>query len=395
MLKTVSLYHLFLNLCSRLYFRRITISGGEHIPATGGLLILGLHRNGAVDGFLYQSAVPRAVFLISTQLRKNWFGRLFFRGIALTRAKDADSPYDNSAALDACRHHLDSGGMLFIFPEGTSSLGPRHLPFKIGAAQIFLSAKSSPTVLPATIVYDCPWGFRSGVEIVIGEPFSVLVERGESQRRQLRTAKRTMDGMLERIGINVESDDYQLLIASLASIAAWGSDRSRYSVLKRFEREVPQPLADGWRRIDGVASEKGLARYHGMPLYPLRGLLPELAVWLVSTPFAAVAVALNCVPFFAAFFAASRLADDRNVITLWRILVGIPSLFLWVGLFGVIASVSGAWLEFLLYIFLSVPGLFAYDAAKRSSVALYNRLRFPAFAEEVLAFRIRLLEVLP
>src|ERR1041385_6496227 len=36
------------------------------------------------------------------------------------------------------RRSARSGGELFVFPEGTSSLGPRHLPFKAGGAQLAL-----------------------------------------------------------------------------------------------------------------------------------------------------------------------------------------------------------------------------------------------------------------
>ena len=54
-------------LCARLYFERITVRYPERLPATGPILYAGLHRNGAVDGFVYRQVVPRGVFLISTQ----------------------------------------------------------------------------------------------------------------------------------------------------------------------------------------------------------------------------------------------------------------------------------------------------------------------------------------
>ena len=57
--------------CTWVYFARVTVIYPERLPAAGPVLYLGLHRNGAMDGFVYHSLLPRARFLISTQLRRN------------------------------------------------------------------------------------------------------------------------------------------------------------------------------------------------------------------------------------------------------------------------------------------------------------------------------------
>jgi 1-acyl-sn-glycerol-3-phosphate acyltransferase len=118
------------SIVSLVYFERLTLIHPERLPRTGPVLYLGLHRNGAVDGFVSDQALHHPVFMISTQLRKNWFTRLFFEGIAVTRTKDEGDRTLNDAALHQCLGHLRAAGELFVFPEGTSSLGPRHLPFK-------------------------------------------------------------------------------------------------------------------------------------------------------------------------------------------------------------------------------------------------------------------------
>src|SRR5574341_1221764 len=52
--------------------------------------------------------------------------------------------------------------------------GPRHLPFKSGAAQLLLEYLDAPapplSVVPVGIHYEWPWAFRSRVEVVVGEP---------------------------------------------------------------------------------------------------------------------------------------------------------------------------------------------------------------------------------
>ncbi|MCX6929023.1 MAG: 1-acyl-sn-glycerol-3-phosphate acyltransferase, partial [Verrucomicrobia bacterium] len=132
-------YRFFLRLMTRVYFARLTLLHPERWPQKGQpVLYLGLHRNGAVDGFVYYRLLDEPVFLISTQLTRGWFARLFFHGIALARKKDEGDRQENEAAMGRCVEHLQTGGALFVFPEGTSSLGPRHLPFKSGAAWLIL-----------------------------------------------------------------------------------------------------------------------------------------------------------------------------------------------------------------------------------------------------------------
>jgi len=49
-------------LCARLYFERITVLHPERLPENGPVLYVGLHRNGAVDGFIYRQVLPRGFF---------------------------------------------------------------------------------------------------------------------------------------------------------------------------------------------------------------------------------------------------------------------------------------------------------------------------------------------
>jgi 1-acyl-sn-glycerol-3-phosphate acyltransferase len=169
-------YRFLSQLCVRVYFSRIDV-----LPArpslSGPTLIVALHRNGALDGWVYKSIFPFATFMISAQLQKNLLARLFFTGIAVVRDKDqAEGGHSsNTDAMNRCYDLLGSGGTLAIFPEGTSSLGPRHLPLKSGAARIALEAAQRQvpvTILPLGITYDAPSTFRSNVQVIAGPLFS-------------------------------------------------------------------------------------------------------------------------------------------------------------------------------------------------------------------------------
>ena len=103
-------------------------------------------RHVALRRLPHRQVLHQPVFMISTQLRKNLFARMFFHGIAVTRTKDEGDRNLNEAALHECLEHLRAGGELVVFPEGTSSLGPRHLPFKSGAIWLLLDYLKSTKV---------------------------------------------------------------------------------------------------------------------------------------------------------------------------------------------------------------------------------------------------------
>src|ERR1035438_6077934 len=122
-------YRYFFRLITGVYFARLTLLYPERRPQKGQpILYLGLHRNGAVDGFVYHRLLNAPTFLISTQLTRSWFARLFFHGIAVARRKDEGDRQENEAALGHCVEHLRTGGALFVFPDRKSTrLNSSHL----------------------------------------------------------------------------------------------------------------------------------------------------------------------------------------------------------------------------------------------------------------------------
>ena len=172
----------FYGFIRRLYYSRITLTGKDHVPNKGPRLVLCLHRNGAVDGFIYRGAVPRLKYLVRAKLSQGIIGKVFFSGVEVNRRSDGGNRKDHEEMVETCVQHLQAGGPLAIFPEGTSKLGPSHLPFQSGAAHIalnFLETGDPLTVLPLGIHYESPYAFRSRVEVVIGEAIRLGPPRQE------------------------------------------------------------------------------------------------------------------------------------------------------------------------------------------------------------------------
>lgn len=377
-------------LCSRIYFDRIRVVWPERLPTNGPVLYIGLHRNGAGDGFVYHQLIPRGVFMVSSQLRRNWFGRIFFGGIEVARKKDEESGAGrNEAALRECVDWLAGGGELVIFPEGTSSLGPRHLPFKSGAASIAADALAAGVplkIVPLGIHYECAWAFRSRVEVVVGEAISTELAGGLSGLGRLKELKRRMDRGLEKVGVNFASGADQEIGERLAYASTLGTGRSYFRSLKALEPLVPVSLIDRWNDF----SKRGLMRHQGVPLFPGSPWIFYLLLLLVLGPLVLAGGLLNLPPILLGWLAARRFADERNVIALWRILVGVPAGVLWAVWIG--CSVGAGWA--IGYAVVTVVSLRVHRRVKKLVVAVWNGLMHRSIASDAWKFHEELLREL-
>lgn len=381
-------YRALSQLCARGYFSRVDV-----LPArptlSGPTLIVALHRNGAVDGWVYKSIFPSATFMIAAQLQKNLLARLFFTGISVVRDKDQpeDDRSSNAEAMNRCLELLASGGTLAIFPEGTSSLGPRHLPFKSGAARIAHEAaqrKIPLAILPLGVTYDAPFTFRSNVQVIVGAPFSPA-------SLNLPELKHEIASRLEALGINVDSDDHYRDIRALASFVS--PEIPYHLALKILEPAIPAQLLQPWLTLRDALDSRGLLNPEKSPFSPQSPILTALSALLLS-PLILAAALLNAPPLLAAYLAKRKLPDGPNVITLWRILIGAPVLFSWIVFLSALSLFLKSPLIFLAYIALSLIGLFAYAPWTGHLRYSFNALRAPSLRRDYLAFRSTLLQEL-
>jgi 1-acyl-sn-glycerol-3-phosphate acyltransferase len=387
-------YQLLSYLCAHMYFSRIEVlPSRQHHRLPGPALLVALHRNGAVDGWVYKSIFRSATFLIAAQLRKNLLARLFFTGITVVRDKDRPSDdkdadhFANTESLNRCYDLLASGGVLAIFPEGTSSLGPRHLPFKSGAARIACEAaqRNLPlTILPLGITYGAPSTFRSGVQVILGQPFSPT-------SLSVPQLKHEISSRLQSVGINVASDDYHRDMRALATFAA--PEIPYHLALKALEPGLPASLLPSWPTLRAALASHALLHPEKSPFSPRSPWL-ALLVTLLLSPFVLAAALLNALPILAAYSAGRKFPDGPNVITLWRILVGGPLLFIWFAAILIISIVRKSPHLFAAYLAISLAGLFAYAPWKRNLRHSLNAFRSPALRSTYLTFRSTLLQEL-
>lgn len=384
-------------LCARTYYERIAVVHLERLPTAGPTLYVGLHRNGAVDGFIYHQVLPRGVFLISTQLIQSFFARLFFSGIAIARKQDDEGRGQNNEALRQCAQHLADGGELIIFPEGTSSLGPSHLPFKSGAARMALNALAQGIplrIVPLGIHYERAWTFRSKVEVVVGEPIATEFPTDLSELGRLKELKRRITTALELVGANFASAEAQQDAERLAYVATLGTPRSYFDSLKSLEAGVPKPVLARWRELESQLAPRRVLLHQGVPLFPVGPWLLYTALLLVLGPIVLAGALVNLPPLLAGRLAARKFADDRNVIALWRILVGLPLFVIWFAVVTVaLGLVPGWW--WLGYALLTLAALKSLYRVKKLAGTVWNGLAHRNLAKRVLEFHQSVLQTLP
>ena len=385
-------------LCARIYFERIIVLHPERLPEGGPILYVGLHRNGAVDGFVYRQVLPRGIFLISTQLRRSLFARLFFCGIAVARKQDEDDRGQNDAALGQCTQLLADGGELVVFPEGTSSLGPRHLPFKSGAASIALDALARGVplrIMPLGIHYERAWAFRSKVEVVVGEPISMALPAGLSELGRLKEMKRRMTTALESVGANFESAEAQRNAERLAYVATLGTPRSYFASLKALEAGVPERLLVRWRELEAQLASRRVWRHQGVPLFPVGPWVLYAWLLLVLGPMVLAGAMVNVPPLLIGWLAGRKFADGPNVIALWRILVGVPLFGIWMGVVTILLALCGGGWWLLGYGLLTLAALKSLYRVRKLAVAVWNGLAQRALARSAHEFHQSVVQTLP
>jgi hypothetical protein len=175
------------------------------------------------------------------------------------------------------------------------------------------------------IFYESAPAFRSDVCIVVGRPVDIdLSPSARSARVDELMARITRS--LEEIAVEADNTAMLHRVEALSALAAEDVDETRWRVQK--------VLTEAGHAVDlanvAVLLETGVAVDRaGVPRFSRRGPFWNLGWLALQLPIVAAAFLLNFVPIAGAWLAGRRLADARNTIALWRILVGAPLAVLW------------------------------------------------------------------
>ena len=167
----------------------LTITGREHVPATGPVLLAGNH-SGLLDGPLVYLLSPRPVAMLakSELFVRRWPPLLDTLGLIAVHRGTPDR-----SALRRGLAHLAEAGALCVFPEGTRGSGDLA---QIADGLAYLALRSGARVVPVAVsgtAQALPRGaklprLRSPVRIAFGAPVTLTAQGDPRARRTLGTA---------------------------------------------------------------------------------------------------------------------------------------------------------------------------------------------------------------
>jgi glycerol-3-phosphate O-acyltransferase/dihydroxyacetone phosphate acyltransferase len=172
-------------------FRSVDVRHANRVPRGGPVLLCINHPNNLIDSLLVGAVVNRKVhYLATAALFRNPIVGRFLKAVdaipVYRRQDDPDKMDKNVGTFEACVATLASGGLIGIYPEGTTHAETRVQRIKTGAARIALDyesqresrrrtgASGAPLVLiPTGLAFDARKSFGGRVRVSFGEALAL------------------------------------------------------------------------------------------------------------------------------------------------------------------------------------------------------------------------------
>ena len=168
-------------------FRSVDVRHADRVPRKGPVLLCINHPNNLIDSLLVGAVVDRKVhYLATAALFRNPIVARFLRAVGAIpvyrRQDDPDKMDKNVGAFEACVATLASGGLIGIYPEGTTHAESRVRRIKTGAARIALDYESrrragatgaSLVLIPTGLAFEARKSFGGRVRVSFGEAIAL------------------------------------------------------------------------------------------------------------------------------------------------------------------------------------------------------------------------------
>ena len=217
------------------FFRSVDVRHAERVPRRGPVLLCINHPNNLIDSLLVGAVVDRKVhYLTTAALFRNPLVGRFLRAcgaIPVYRRQDDPGKMDkNARAFEACATTLAAGGLVGIYPEGTTHAESRVQRIKTGAARIALAYESRRgqggpgeplAAIPVGLTFDARKSFGGRVRVSFGEaiplrPFLDLY--GEDQVKAVDELTTAIQWGMEKQVVHVDRLDRAALVREVEGL---------------------------------------------------------------------------------------------------------------------------------------------------------------------------------
>jgi glycerol-3-phosphate O-acyltransferase/dihydroxyacetone phosphate acyltransferase len=388
-------------------FKAIEARDVGRVPRAGPVLLCINHPNNLIDSLLVGAVLTRRVHYVATAaLFQNSLQARFLRACGVIpvfrREDDPDRMSENVSALAACLETLARGGVIGIYPEGTTHAERRVQRIRTGAARIALEygagraddrgpGRPPLAVIPVGLTFEARKSFRGRVRVAFGEPVPTAPHLGLYRDDPAKAVGALTDAIqwaMEALVIQV--DGLQAAAVARAVDALYRDrlvrelqaerglparqidtirlERSIATAVEHFERSDPARVARIGDRI--IAYRALLAAYRvrdeavreRLAHRPVRQRLRRGGAAVIGLPLFIYGAAVNALPYLLPRWIARRTARKETDYATTRLLAsvvafplfwGVPTWLVWRG--------AGAAWALAFFVSLPASGLFAYQ----------------------------------
>ena len=202
------------------YFRKIKVTGLEHIPKNVPIIFGANHENTFMDGLLIATQSSRFIhYLVRADVFKKTIARAALKSLNMLpvyRIRDGfGSLKSNDQSFSECYKALGKGYSLLLFPEGNHDIRRVRRTITKGISRIALGTMNSKTapkelyVVPVGLNYSDHTAFRSSVHINFGTP--IKVEQAEQNAKNLDQLRSNINDEIVRRCVSLNEEHYDLL----------------------------------------------------------------------------------------------------------------------------------------------------------------------------------------
>jgi 1-acyl-sn-glycerol-3-phosphate acyltransferase len=192
---------------SRIYFKRIYISGSSNIPKNQPVFLASNHSNGFMDGTMVSALLfPKAtrIFVRGDVFNKRW-SNFILRSIKLIpiyRARDGDAKQNaisNNRSFDQLYKEFKKNRMVLIFPEADAQIEKRLRPLKRGMSRMITDMQNRDdgnmevAVVPFGLNYTHYKRHRNEIMISFSKPIYLKDYTSENETERGAYLKLTED----------------------------------------------------------------------------------------------------------------------------------------------------------------------------------------------------------
>lgn len=388
------------------FFKAVDVRHPERVPDVGPILLCVNHPNNLIDSLLVAAVVRRPVhFLATATLFRNAAVGRFLRACGAIpvyrKQDDPDKMERNADAFEACYGALGAGGVVAIYPEGTTHAEPRVQRIKTGAARIALeyearragaaTAAAPLQLVPVGLTFEARKSFRARVLVSFGEPLPVgpyAARHAEDPVKAVDALTNAIQWAMEAEVVSVKRMDSAALVRavedlyrgelvreleeerglSAGQIDTFRISRAIAAATAHFEDREPERVERLWQGI--LAYRAMLADYRVRDeavrarLRPRPGTLQRVRRGWQATlglPVFAYGVLVNGLAYFPPRWLARRMSRKETDYATTRFLLSIVALpICWAAEIWIVARLAGAAWALLFAASLPVSGMIAY-----------------------------------